>query len=200
MKVLSELNDKQLKDCLGKTFYWLWYDSGVIVNIKKCVLQNIGKHKSGKVMVEICEDRPYDRSVDIDHLYINYEDAEAQKNNLIDKLHQFSHLPYIDEETLVAHFEELKSIENRIDTALNDHSNYGGIDFSDVGAGGIQIRVHNSLIKNYIFGNQSTLKYDFSNIDDVVKSTVEDFLEKDNPQYIKKYLDFIAMGEKYGWD
>ena len=78
--------------------------------------------------------------------------------------------------------------------------NYGGIDFCDVNAGGIQVRIHHNSISGYTYGQQKTILYDFSNIDEIPFEVVREFVRIDVPEAIQREKKFIADGEKYGWD
>lgn len=112
----------------------------------------------------------------------------------------FKYRPYLSIKMLINHAEQLHKIEQDIEEGLKDNENFEGVDFCDVSAGGIQIRIHHKEIKNYTYGGQYTILYDFSNADDAAQAVIEHFKEIDNPKDIKIMLDFIADGEKYGWD
>ena len=112
----------------------------------------------------------------------------------------FRRTPYLSVSTLIEHCDELRRIEQEIEDGLKDVENYEGIDFVDVSANGIQIRLHHKQIKNYTYGNQYTIRYDFSNADEAPKAVIEHFKEIDNPADVQRMLRFIADGEKYGWD
>ena len=95
---------------------------------------------------------------------------------------------------------ELIFIQEDIKKKLKGYENFLGIDFCDVSASGIQIRGHHKNIKGYTYGEQPTIKYDFSNINEVIKEFVLMWWEKDNDAEIAKEKDLISFGEKYGWD
>ena len=94
----------------------------------------------------------------------------------------------------------MRYIEKEIGKNLKSYPNFKGIDFCDVHAGGIQIRGHHKDIKNYCFGEQITIKYDFSNYKDTVAQFVDMWKSLDNNSFISGYKMFLADGEKYGWD
>ena len=50
-------------------------------------------------------------------------------------------------------------IESQINKCLCGFENFQGIDFCNVGAGGIQIRGHHKQIKGFTYGSQPTIKY-----------------------------------------
>ena len=80
-------------------------------------------------------------------------------------------------------------------------TNLSELDFCDVSANGIQIRGTHLLAKpGYSYGHQSTIKYDFSNIDDAVNEFIVNWVARDNPASIKSHNDMISDGQKYGWD
>lgn len=112
----------------------------------------------------------------------------------------FRRTPYLSISTLIDHAETLRKIEQAIDDGLKEFDNYDGIDFVDVSANGIQIRLHHKQIKNYTYGNQYTIHYDFSNAEEAPKEVIEHFKTIDNPADVQRMLRFIADGEKYGWD
>lgn len=95
---------------------------------------------------------------------------------------------------------ELIYIENAIKEKLKDYPNFKGIDFCNVGAGGIQIRGYHKDINSYTYGDQITIKYDFSNYLECINEFVEMWTAYDTPEKIKVFKDFIADGDKWGWD
>lgn len=136
-----------------------------------------------------------------DYLFDNKSDAEA-KLNYIKKIYleTFKHVPFLSLNILEEHLDELIYIENKINEALKSYENFEGIDFCDVHAGGIQIRGHHKQIKGYTYGDQPTLNYDFSNIEECIQEFINMWKYYDTPEKVKNELDFIADGEKYGWD
>lgn len=103
-------------------------------------------------------------------------------------------------EMLEEHFIDLMYIESEINKCLSAFENFQGIDFCNVGAGGIQIRGHHKQIKGYTYGSQPTIKYDFSNIEEVICEFIDMRRRSDTEQKIAKEKEFIYYGEKYGWN
>ena len=130
---------------------------------------------------------------EIDELNKKYKLLKSQ-------FEQFDNLPFIKYETLEKHFNELIFIQNSINNGLAEFEGFQGIDFCDVSAKGIQIRGFHKDIKNYAYGKQITIKYDFSNCLEAVDEFIEMWKNLDTPALIRKEKDFISMGEKYGWD
>lgn len=87
-----------------------------------------------------------------------------------------------------------------INEGLKEYSNFDGVDFSDVGANGIQIRGHHKEIKGRTYGTQPTIKYDLSNITDTVSEFIEMWKQEDTTQKVNDYKRFLELGDKYGWD
>jgi hypothetical protein len=112
----------------------------------------------------------------------------------------FKHPPYLKESILIPNYELLKNIEKTIIDELKDYPNFSGIDFTDVGARGIQIRGHHKDIKGYCYGDQITLNYDFTNWEECIKNFIGMWKSVDNEDYLKYQQEFIKAGEKYGWD
>lgn len=115
-------------------------------------------------------------------------------------LKEFWRKPYVKQQTLIEHKDDLLKIEKQINDGLKDYPNFLGIDFCDVSAGGIQIRGHHKAIKGYSYGSQPTIKYDFSNKDEVAQDFIEMWKSEDTPSKVRHFQNFIEMGEKYGWD
>lgn len=117
-----------------------------------------------------------------------------------DKRQSFRHRPYLRDKMLNDHYDELKQIECRVDELLAGSVNYDGIDFCDVHAGGVQVRIHHKQIKGYTYGHQVTINYDFSNMNKVPEQVANAFKYYDTPDRIMTMKSFIAQGERYGWD
>lgn len=101
---------------------------------------------------------------------------------------------------LEEHFIDLMYIELKINKYLSAFENFQGIDFCNVGAGGIQIRGHHKQIKGYRYGSQPTIMYDFSNVEEVICEFIDMWRRSDTEQKIAKEKEFIYYGEKYGWN
>ena len=128
------------------------------------------------------------------------EEAEKAAEHYQSLYAMFKYTPYVSIRTLLNHAEDLHKIEQEITDGLKDRENFEGIDFCDVSAGGIQIRIHHKQIKNYTYGGQYTILYDFSNAGEAPKEVIEHFKKIDNPKDVQSMLRFIEDGEKYGWD
>lgn len=107
---------------------------------------------------------------------------------------------FLSEETFIKYKDTFMRVANRIKDMLVDFPNYIGCDFCDVSANGIQIRGHHKEIGGYTYGAQITIKYDFSNIEEVADEFVEHWKQLDNPSDVARYKSFLADGERYGWD
>ena len=143
----------------------------------------------------------YGQYADWENIFDIWEDAkkECKRRNILYG-EGFYQLPFVKLETLEKYKDKMLHIENMINKYLKGFENFQGIDFCDVNAGGIQIRGRHKEIKNYTYGQQPTIKYDFSNADDVIWEFLKMWGEVDNPQAIAREKAFIADGEKYGWD
>ncbi len=135
-----------------------------------------------------------------DHLFETEEEAQETANLYNETIKCFDHVPLVDIKKLVANRETLIDIQNKINEKLKNHPNFDSIDFCDVGANGIQIRLHHKQIKNYTLSEQATLKYDLSNMKEVIDESVENFIKFDTKDNIRGYKEFLAWGDKYGWD
>lgn len=112
----------------------------------------------------------------------------------------FQREPYLKDNILEKHYDKLMYIETQINEKLADFENFDGIDFCDVRAGGIQIRGFHKEIKGYTYGDQITIEYDFSNCEDAIDKFVNMWKNADTPEKVESYKDFIAAGERWGWD
>lgn len=143
----------------------------------------------------------YGQYADWKNIFDIFEIAKEEckrRNDLYSK--GFYATPFIKLELLEKYKDEMLRIENMINKYLKGFENFQGIDFCDVSAGGIQIRGHHKEIKGYTYGEQPTIKYDFSNADDVIWEFLKMWGEVDNPRAIARQKAFIADGEKYGWN
>lgn len=105
---------------------------------------------------------------------------------------------YLTEEVVNAHRDDIIYINSKIMEGLKDN-NIKNIDFCDVSAGSIQIRLFHKDIGGYSCGSVD-LSYDWDNIEEVIEQAIAVFKNFDTPERIKSYKNFIADGEKYGWD
>lgn len=142
----------------------------------------------------------YSKFKDLDNLYISFIEAKEIKRKYNNMISKFDFQPFMNIKMIEEHFEELMFIQNDIHKKLKGYENFLGIDFCNVSAGGIQIRGHHKNITGYTYGEQPTIKYDFSNIKEVISEFVNMWFDYDCDEYISREKDFIAFGEKYGWD
>lgn len=105
---------------------------------------------------------------------------------------------YLSEETYTKDLSILEAIKTKIENALNG-SNLAYVDFTDVSAGGIQVRGFHKEIAGYSYMSE-TLLYDYSNKDSIVDKFVDAWRSLDNKEHLSGYKSFLADGEKYGWD
>ncbi len=111
-----------------------------------------------------------------------------------------NHSHYLKEKTIDNHLQDLIYIHNQICFILyQQYPNFDGLDFCDVSANGIQVRLHHKQIPNYTY-HSVTLDYNFSNINDVINTAIDIWSYCDNEQSVKQYQDFLSYGERYGWD
>ena len=134
------------------------------------------------------------------YLFNTYEDAEKAQKHLKKLYNGFKNKPFISASILEKYKSKLVLIEKSIQNGLDGYNNFDGIDFCDVNAGGIQIRGHHKAINNYCFGEQITIKYDFSNYKDAISEFINMWKSLDNDNYISGYKKFLNSGEEYGWD
>lgn len=135
------------------------------------------------------------------NIFENYKDgkAEAKRRNHL-YFNCFRYKPFLKLDILEKYIKQLMYIESEINKCLIGFENFNGIDFCDVHASGIQIRGHHKQIKGYTFGDQPTIKYDFSNIEEVILEFIDMWRKNDRPDSVRKYQEFLSWGEKYGWD
>ena len=120
--------------------------------------------------------------------------------DLKNKLSKFKVFPYISNETLNEHFDKLMYIQDEIYNGLSEYENFKSIDFCDVSASGIQVRLSHKQIERYTYGKQITIEYDFSNYLDVPSQVIKVWKEIDTPEKVDAQQRFIEDGERWGWD
>lgn len=184
----------------NKVFYQTVYSKGRKCGVKPCIIEC-----SNNILFVRYFDKDFNKvgylsCFSWNNLHETLEEAEKYANAINEKFDAFKYKPYVSYKTLTEHFDELKTIESLIDKLLYRFENYDGIDFCDVSAGGIQVRIFHKKIKGYCYGEQKTLKYDFSNKDEIPFEVVKEFIKIDTPELVNNFLDFIRDGEKYGWD
>lgn len=193
--VKPRLLEKLYKD---KIFYNVTsngYKSGKY-SIKPCKLST---DDYGNVVWQIIDGyKKYAKWEDIFDIYEVTKEECKRRNQLYKE--GFYEIPYVTLDTLEKYKDQMLHIEETINKYLAGFENFEGIDFCDVYAGGIQIRGHCKQIKGYTYGGQPTIKYDFSNAEDVIWEFIKMWGEIDNTESIRSQLAFIRDGEKYGWD
>ena len=135
-----------------------------------------------------------------DCLFFTQEEAQKEAKYRNDLYKNFDKPPFVTCDLLKAHKRDLINIQKSIYNKLKDYNNFDGIDFMDVSAGGIQIRGHHKQITGYAYGDQITIKYDFSNKDEVITQFVNMWKSQDTTENVINYQNFLLQGEKYGWD
>lgn len=90
------------------------------------------------------------------------------------------------------------TLEAISDYLLRNCREIHSISFSDVGANGIQVGGVHNFNPGYLYMIK-TIKYDFSNINEIVKEFVKDW-NKSTLEQIENFKRFTKDGEKYGWD
>jgi len=187
---------KRVEESKSQTF---WYVDTEKYILKPCVLS------SHYAMIRFFEDNgettSWSQGFRERNLFRDKPEAQIRLDYL-KKLYfeAFKYKPYLSEEIITEHMDELTQIEKEVTERLKDFPNFTGIDFCNVGAHGIQIRGHHKEIKRYTYGTQPTIKYDFSNYLDCIQEFVGMWKEYDTPEKIRNEKLFIADGEKYGWD
>jgi len=188
----------------NKIFYYVQQFENYKYSLKPCMLSE-KSHIDFPFVRFFNEGMKLDTScsqgADWKRLFDSFEDAEKEVKRLNSLYFEgFYEKPYLRIETLENHKEDLLKIERDINKLLKGFDNFQGVDFCDVSANGIQIRGHHKQIKNYVYGQQPTIKYDFSNQDDIAIEFVRMWQKFDREDEIRRKLSFIADGEKYGWD
>lgn len=197
--VSTRLLEKYYK---GKSFYYVGSKNSKRqeFELRECRLTD-GNYETPLWKFDSGKEFEYGMFVPWEDIFDVWEDAkkEIDRRNVLYRK-GFYQIPFVKLEVLEKYKEEMLRIENTIKKYLKGFENFQGIDFCDVNARGIQIRGHHKEIKNYTYGRQPTIKYDFSNADDVIWEFLKMWGEVDNPQAIAREKAFIADGEKYGWD
>lgn len=196
-KVNPRLIYKKFNNCV---FYYVADMKGQLAKIEPCILYYSDNLLFIKSFNENWELGKWAHRFNWENLFFNYDEAKKASKEINDRILSFKYKPYLSYKILEEHFDELRNIEKLIDKLLLGFDNYDGIDFCDVGAGGIQVRIHHRSISNYTYGQQKTIFYDFSNIGKIPYEVAEEFVRIDTPELILEEKEFIAFGEKYGWD
>lgn len=189
----------------NRVFYYVSQNKQGVNYLKPCILDREGAwHPDTPYVVFFDDDMslsPFSTCVGWGNLFDGWEQAHEQARH-IERLYNkgFWRKPFVELYTLEHHKGEMVRIEKRINEGLKDYPNFLGIDFCDVHANGIQVRGHHKEVKGYTYGNQPTIKYDFSNTNEVIDEFIEMWKEVDKPEEVRRFKDFTEFGEKYGWD
>jgi len=107
----------------------------------------------------------------------------------------------LDENITINHLNALCESSECIENILSEKfPNFDHVDFCDVNANGIQIRGFIKKISGLTFGNQPTIKYDFSNLYETISEFIKDWEQIDTPENINYYRRFLADIAEYGCD
>ena len=188
------------KKYCNTVFYYVESPCGKMCKIIPCKIENCNNVYFIREFDENFVLKNWSQHLDWESLFLNRDEADKlvlERNN---RIKTFRYIPYLSHKRIEEHFSELVKCEKLINKLLDNFENYEGIDFCDVHAGGIQVRIHHKQIKGYTYGHQHTIKYDFSNIEDIPILVASEFIKIDKPEYISAELKFIKDGEKYGWD
>lgn len=207
MKKYKDINPRLLANIFkGIVLYSVEEKTNGYFDIQRYIPRN-DKQDFGKGYLNVREidenlnvKKEYSKFKKLDDLYISFIEAKEIKRKYNNMISKFDFRPYMNIEMIEQHFKELLFIQNDIHKKLKGYENFLGIDFCNVGANGIQIRGHHKNITGYTYGEQPTIKYDFSNIKEAISKFVNMWFEYDCDEYISKEKEFIVSGEKYGWD
>lgn len=187
----------------GKVFYNIRTGSDGKYDLFPCILSNDRKWDIEYPCIELLKFGLKNNIVYTkwSNLYEDFKDAkkEVKRRNYL-YFNCFKHKPYLSLDILGKFEKQLIYIESQINRCLSGFDNFEGIDFCDVHAGGIQVRGHHKQIKGYTYGDQPTIKYDFSNVEEIIDEFICMWRRIDNSDAILQQKRFIEIGEKYGWD
>lgn len=127
-----------------------------------------------------------------------YEEALKIKEEY-EELRKYFNANFIKYKWVMEHYNELSKLKKELDKLVEKYENLVGYDFCDVSAGGVQIRLKHKEIKNYTFGRQITIKYDCSNINEVLDLVEKAWVEDDTEENVNFDKRMIADCEKWGW-
>ena len=207
MKRYKEVNPRLLANLFrGVVLYSVEEKTNGYFDIKRYIPRK-DKQDFGKGYLNVREvdknlnvKKEYSKFKKLDELHLSFIEAKEIKRKYNTMISKFDFHPYMKIEMIEEHFKELLFIQNDIHKKLKGYENFLGIDFCNVGANGIQIRGHHKDITGYTYGEQPTIKYDFSNIKEAISQFVNMWFEYDCDEYISREKGIIAFGEKYGWD
>ena len=95
---------------------------------------------------------------------------------------------------------KLEYAREQIKEQLKDYPNLVKVNFNEISGGKYVIVGNHKLVKNYYYGEQIIIKHNLINIEDAIHKFVEQWKECDTLENLNSYKEFIADGEKWGWD
>lgn len=172
------------------------------LKIYECIL---GENSTGDFYIEYYSEDNEEVRIKVNfnknNLFKNLNEAKGRLKYLKELyIGNFDYRPFIRDDMLIKHYQELMYIQNEIHKRLAGYENFNGIDFCAVGVLGIQIRGHHKKVDGYSYGQHITIKYDFSNVEQCIDEFVEMWKESDTPEKVESMIRFIEQGEKWGWD
>lgn len=208
MKTIHDCkNLKMLEPYCGKMVHYLQLKPGSTSYIVSVLIKSYEEQdmfETRRVLVKYADFVPsklgHSFYADADKLYLSLEDAINEQARYNKMYESFKRTPYLPPKMINEHFDDFMYIQDLIYKLLSGFENFNGIDFCDVHANGIQVRIHHKKIKGYTYGKQHTIMYDFSNKTEIPWLVAKEFVETDNEKAIKRAQDFIKDGEMYGWD
>jgi len=107
----------------------------------------------------------------------------------------------IEDKTFEEHLQDLVDIQNRVAEGLKSNPNFKGIAFQENPyAQVIHIQLSHKAIYMYYLTPTIELKSDMSNKEEAIQEVIEAFKQCDTEEYLTWFREFLADGEKYGWD
>ena len=93
-----------------------------------------------------------------------------------------------------------QDIVNMIDTALADDKYYEGAWYTRYGLNKIEFSASVKQVPRYKYVSCDLTLDDLVDKDSIASQLIEDWKNSTSEEDIKKFSDFIAFGEKYGWE
>lgn len=136
-----------------------------------------------------------------DHVFETEEAANAFAEKLFERVEELGN-SYLKDSTFMNDkaFEKLIEIRDYINTELSAFEGYIPACFSDVSSGGILIQGMNEAVRGYAMATVK-VPHSFQGYKELAKEFVQKYREYySDKERVKSAQDFIADGEKYGWD
>ena len=109
-----------------------------------------------------------------------------------------SHSDFVKDDTK-EHMNDIFYIHDKIVEGLKD-TNLSDVYFWETYDGSvIYIQLMHKDIQGYVYTSINFNK-DWDNKDEIIQKSIEEFKKLDNPKHLKGYKEFLADGEKWGWD